>query len=93
MSCKFSTSLLKQIRVGQNIYTQESISALEAEFKAIHLALTWAVELGWHEVHVFSDAKVAVQSLNARKGTLDWKFDELEGDFRLYFMNSSFDLR
>ncbi|KAM6546692.1 hypothetical protein CsatB_027428 [Cannabis sativa] len=51
----------------------ETASALEAEFKAIHLALTWAMELGWHEVLVLSDAKVAVQSLITRSRSPDWK--------------------
>ncbi|KAF4356967.1 hypothetical protein F8388_015943 [Cannabis sativa] len=44
---------------SQKIQTQ---SALEAEFHAILLALTRAIDLGWQEVHILSDSKIAVQA-------------------------------
>uniref|UniRef100_A0A803NX12 Reverse transcriptase domain-containing protein n=1 Tax=Cannabis sativa TaxID=3483 RepID=A0A803NX12_CANSA len=56
-----------------NSQRQQSQSALEGEFRAILLALSWAVDLGWREVLILSDSKVAVQALSSSKGCLDWK--------------------
>uniref|UniRef100_A0A803NMY4 RNase H type-1 domain-containing protein n=1 Tax=Cannabis sativa TaxID=3483 RepID=A0A803NMY4_CANSA len=75
-------------------------STLEAELRAIFLALNWAVEFGWQEVHILLDSKIAVQSLNARKGAPDWKVSSLFYSIvnvikvlpvvRFFFMNRSF---
>ncbi|XP_060964140.1 uncharacterized protein LOC133033436 [Cannabis sativa] len=50
----------------------EGKSALDAELKAIGLALDWAVEMNWRTFTVFSDCKTAVDALQQRK-VQDWK--------------------
>uniref|UniRef100_A0A803PAA5 Reverse transcriptase n=1 Tax=Cannabis sativa TaxID=3483 RepID=A0A803PAA5_CANSA len=56
-----------------NAQKSKAASALEAELQAILLALNWAVDTGWQEVHVLSDSLVAVSALNAGVGPPDWK--------------------
>ncbi|KAF4355044.1 hypothetical protein F8388_022296 [Cannabis sativa] len=50
-------------------------SVLEAELKAILLALSRAIELGWQEVHILSDSKIVVQALSPllARGVPDWR--------------------
>ncbi|KAF4402352.1 hypothetical protein G4B88_003273 [Cannabis sativa] len=50
----------------------EGKSALDAELKAIGLALDWAVEMNWRNLIVFSDCKMAVDALQQRK-VPDWR--------------------
>ncbi|XP_060959281.1 uncharacterized protein LOC133030524 [Cannabis sativa] len=50
-----------------------SQSALEAELRAILLALNWAVEEGWKEVHILSDSLVAVTALSTQDRPPEWK--------------------
>uniref|UniRef100_A0A803QPC0 Reverse transcriptase n=1 Tax=Cannabis sativa TaxID=3483 RepID=A0A803QPC0_CANSA len=47
-------------------------SVLEAELHAIFLALKRAFEMGWHEVCILSDSKIAVQALTAQS-IPDWR--------------------
>ncbi|KAM6592394.1 hypothetical protein CsatA_000097 [Cannabis sativa] len=48
-------------------------SALEAELKAILLAVSWAVERGWNQVHILSDSYIAVKALAAEGRPPDWR--------------------
>ncbi|XP_030504062.1 uncharacterized protein LOC115719241 [Cannabis sativa] len=57
-----------------NAQKSKAASALEAELQAILLALSWAVDSGWNEVHVLSDSLVAVTALNAGERPPNWKF-------------------
>ncbi|KAF4381794.1 hypothetical protein F8388_008970 [Cannabis sativa] len=50
----------------------EGKSALDAELKAIGLALDWAVEMNWRNLIVFSDCKMTVDALQQRK-VPDWR--------------------
>ncbi|KAM6558351.1 hypothetical protein CsatA_027590 [Cannabis sativa] len=52
----------------------KALSALEAEFQAISLALSRAAELGWQEVHLLSDSSIAIKALSSSGGCPDWKF-------------------
>ncbi|KAM6553278.1 hypothetical protein CsatB_014040 [Cannabis sativa] len=46
---------------------------LEAEFKAIEMALQWAVAEKKMKILILSDSKIAVNSLSANEGCPDWK--------------------
>ncbi|PON77460.1 Ribonuclease H-like domain containing protein [Parasponia andersonii] len=59
------------LRVG---YKRDlALNALDAELKAIHLALVSAKELGWYKVLILSDAEVVVKALSNKKGLPDWR--------------------
>ncbi|KAF4370841.1 hypothetical protein F8388_011824 [Cannabis sativa] len=50
----------------------EGKSTLDAELKAIGLALDWAIEMNWRNLTVFSDCKMVVDALQQRKVS-DWR--------------------
>uniref|UniRef100_A0A803QA02 RNase H type-1 domain-containing protein n=1 Tax=Cannabis sativa TaxID=3483 RepID=A0A803QA02_CANSA len=50
-----------------------SNSVLEAELKAILLALNWAVEEGRNEVIILSDSKIAIDALILAERPPEWK--------------------
>ncbi|PON87886.1 hypothetical protein TorRG33x02_162650 [Trema orientale] len=50
-----------------------ALNALDAELKAIHLALVSAKEQRWNIVLILSDAEVAVKALSNGKGPPDWR--------------------
>ncbi|KAF4402317.1 hypothetical protein G4B88_003238 [Cannabis sativa] len=52
--------------------SSEGISALDAELKAIAMALQWVAGQGWNAVTLFSDCLVAVNALNNSR-LPDWK--------------------
>ncbi|XP_030502827.2 uncharacterized protein LOC115717998 [Cannabis sativa] len=61
--------MLKEDTVGWSykLARDRAVSALEAELKAILLALNWALEEGWNEIHVLSDCLQAIQTLNKNR--------------------------
>ncbi|KAF4351940.1 hypothetical protein F8388_002302 [Cannabis sativa] len=52
--------------------SEEGKSALDAELKAIDLALEWAAGMNWRSLTIFSDCKMAVEALQQRK-LPDWR--------------------
>ncbi|KAF4395183.1 hypothetical protein F8388_001570 [Cannabis sativa] len=52
--------------------SEEGKSALDAELKAIELALEWAAGMNWTSLTIFSDCNVAVEALQQRK-LPDWR--------------------
>uniref|UniRef100_A0A803PL04 Reverse transcriptase domain-containing protein n=1 Tax=Cannabis sativa TaxID=3483 RepID=A0A803PL04_CANSA len=52
--------------------SEEGKSALDAELKAIGLALEWAAGMNWRSLTIFSDCKMAVEALQQRK-LPDWR--------------------
>ncbi|XP_060968321.1 uncharacterized protein LOC133035897 [Cannabis sativa] len=79
-------------------------SVLEAELKAILLALSMAIELGWQEVHILSDSKIAVQALSPllARGVPDWRVADVYYNIvnlskkflscRFFFINRNFNV-
>ncbi|KAM6588709.1 uncharacterized protein LOC115718119 [Cannabis sativa] len=56
---------------------QQVNSALEGEFRAIFLALSWAIDQGWSEVLILSDCKVAVHALSSSGLCPDWQLSNV----------------
>uniref|UniRef100_A0A803Q2M5 Reverse transcriptase n=1 Tax=Cannabis sativa TaxID=3483 RepID=A0A803Q2M5_CANSA len=52
-------------------------SALEGEFRAIFLAMSWAIDQGWREVIILSDSKVAINALSSSGTCPDWKLSNV----------------
>ncbi|XP_060963433.1 uncharacterized protein LOC133032963 [Cannabis sativa] len=50
----------------------QATSALDAEFKAIQMALEWAISNGWQEILILSDSQLAVKALSSGGSSPDW---------------------
>ncbi|KAF4394895.1 hypothetical protein G4B88_002772 [Cannabis sativa] len=56
---------------------KDAFSAMEAETKAILMALLWAKEEGIEDITIFSDAQLVVNAFNSSLCPPDWRFKDV----------------
>ncbi|XP_060960792.1 uncharacterized protein LOC133031327 [Cannabis sativa] len=50
-----------------------AITPLEAEIRAIQMALEWALDNDWKEIHILSDCQQATEAFQKKQCPADWK--------------------